>query len=749
MNRWFFIRMSVLLVVYCTSTPAEMIKHDNPQWEVIEDEVYLQEIPTIIPTDLPLTSVAVFNGEAYAGSKEGVSIVEGDTLVLQDAPVGSVQHLIVLDESLWGITDTGLWRFDGNDLTQISDQPITDICEHNGQMVVLMNKSLCTVEGNTLSLLTDKGVGNAQQVESYSGAIYVHDGKRIGFMELGSITYNYTADWGTIESGATINDMMAMGSRLYFATDEGLSVLRGMTWYNIQGEEGLPYEDTTSLCKGFDRDLWIGTARGTIRNINDEYQYFNHQRYLPNDKVNAVACGDNVTYMATEGGLGIIHYEPYTLAKKAAYYERWLEEWGMKRLGFVHILFEKEGEWLREVSDNDVGYSSHYLAAKCFEYAVTGSEEARAEAVDMMKTVKWSEEISSIKGYPARSIYASNERTIKADHGSGGLPAEWHATPDGQWEWKGDTSSDETDAHVYETMIFLQLVANDEERVWATEHLNRVIGHIVDNGFLLRDVDGEPSRWGRWDPDYLFTPYGQYAQGLNGLEIMNYVTTAYHFTQNPKFQKAKDELIELGYHKNIVRQKLTFHPGFFTRFDDRLAFYNFYSIGQYETDPQLKALWLRSLERSWEVKRIDGTPWFNFIYGAITGNDCEMDRSVAHLREWPLDLRRYSYQNGHRADLHTPPGYRMYSERAKPLSPRETEPNRWDGDFMRLDGTYGGKIVSDPSGWLDAYWMGRYHGMITAPKTDDPSLTTVPDRGLKFGAEPYVGPARPKLKHER
>jgi hypothetical protein len=91
----------------------------------------------------------------------------------------------------------------------------------------------------------------------------------------------------------------------------------------------------------------------------------------------------------------------------------------------------------------------------------------------------------------------------------------------------------------------------------------------------------------------------------------------------------------------------------------------------------------------------------------------------------------------------------VYGERPKPLNPRETEPNRWDGDFMRLDGVYGGGIVSDPSGWLDAYWMGRYYGMITAPTTDDPELTTVPTRGLKLGAEPYAGPPRPKLKHEQ
>jgi hypothetical protein len=483
--------------------------------------------------------------------------------------------------------------------------------------------------------------------------------------------------------------------------------------------------------------------------VNDRYQYFGQPRWIPADKVNAVACSGNAAYVATDKGLGIVAYEPYTLAKKAAYYERWLEEWGQKRLGFVHGIFLIDGEWVREVSDNDVGYSSHYMASKCFEYAATGSAAARAEAVEMMKCVKWSEEITPIDGFPARSIYAVGEKCLKADHGSGGLPAEWHPTPDGAWEWKGDTSSDETDAHAYETTIFLSLVANDEERKWATEHLHRVMGHIVDNGFLLRDIDGKPTRWARWDPEYLQTPYGYYARGLNGLEAFNYMTTALHFTGDEKFAKGKRELIGCDYFADILRQKLAFSPGMITHFDDRLAFYSYYPLIQYETDPELGSIWLRSIERSWEIKRLEAVPWFNFIYGAVTGNDCELDRAVAHLREWPLDLRRHTFTNSHRHDLDTPKGYRAYAERAKPLSPRETEPNRWDGDFMRLDGGNAGTTVADVGGWLDAYWMGRYYGMIAPPQTDDPNLLTVPKRGLQLGAKPYEGPPRPRLLHEQ
>lgn len=740
---------SLTLCVLAWNAPAQFQRPENPRWKPIVDSIYLQETSRHVPSASPVRAVAVYDGIAYAGGADGVATIGEDTLAPVSGPEGAVHHLESLAGELWALADSGVWSFDGTAWTKRIANPANDICLHNGRVVVAAGDTLFAVAGEAMEPISKPARGTILGIASYGGTIYVHDGRRVGLLEGGEITYQYIADWGTLQHGATIRDMMAQGSRLVLATDEGLGVLRGMTWYAIQGEHGLCYEDTTTLGEGFDRELWVGTSNGALREVDGDFQFFGHQRWLPHGNVNAVASAGNAVYIATDGGIGIITYEPYTLAKKAAYYERWLEEWGMKRLGFVHSLNLIDGEWQREVSDNDVGYSSHYAAAKCFEYAVTGSPEARAEALNMMRAMKWSEEITPIAGFPARSIYAVGEPTLKAMHGSGGLPAEWHRTEDGLWEWKGDTSSDETDAHIYLTAIFHELVANEEEKVWAAEHLHRVFGHILDNGFYLKDVDGKPTRWARWDPEYLQTPYGYYARGLNGMGAFNYMTTALHFTGDPKFQAGREQLLGWNYLGDILRQKLTFHPGYFTHFDDRLAFYSYYSLIQYEKDPELMAIWRRSLERSWEVKRIEGLPWFNFIYGALTGNDCETDRAVAHLREWPLDLRKYSFTNSHRDDLHPPEGYRTYAERPMPMTPRETSPERWDGDFMRLDGGHNGEVVADPGGWLDAYWMGRYYGMITAPQTDDPDLITVPDHSLQRGAAPYAGPARPKLKDEK
>ena len=740
-----FLLLLTMSIVPCMTARAEIPIPENPRWTPVADAVYLQDTSLIVATDAPVLSAAVYQGALYTGSSKGVARLDEDKLTALSGPKGEVTRLKVLRGNLYAATDKGLWRYDGKTWTGIGDQPVADMCAYRDGIVVASGKGVYRVEGAGLALIAETRNETVEGVAVYSGAIYVRHPKRIGLVVDGRLEYDDVSDWGDMPTGAVTHDILADGSRLLVATDEGLAVLRGMTWYAIQGEDGLCYEDTTTLALGFGSDLWIGTQRGAIRNVDDDYDYYGYARWIPDDHVNAIAVSENTAYIATDSGLGIVGFEPYTLRKKAAWYERWLNEWGMKRLGFVNGLNMQNGEWVRGIGDNDVGYTCHYLAAKCFEYAVTKDPAAKAAAIDVFKTVKWSEEITTVPGFPARSIWAVGDTGTKASTGSGGLPAEWHATPDGLFEWKGDTSSDETDAHVYAVSVFLELVAEGAERDMAIEHLARVFGHIVDNGWVLRDVDGEPTRWARWDPAYLQSPYGFYARGLNGMEALSYATTAYHFTQDEKFRAGKNQLIEWGYPNEVLRQKLTFHPGYYTDFDDRLAFLAYYPLIQYETDPDLKTLWLRSLERSWEVKRMEHAPWYAYLYAGLTGNDCENEEAVEHLRDWPLDLVTYSQFNSHRDDISTPKGYRNYGERIKALSPREVGPKRQNRDFAELDIDHKGAGVADPSGWLETYWMGRYYGLIEAPTATDPAVLTVPERNLQLGAKPYAGPPRPQL----
>src|SRR5512141_2550641 len=140
--------------------------------------------------------------------------------------------------------------------------------------------------------------------------------------------------------------MLALGSRLYVATDRGVGVLRGMALTSLRGTDGLPYEDTTCLAEGNGGDVWIGTTRGAIRKTGHDFHYFGASHWLPGDEVRDIAVAGGAVYIGTDKGLGIIRYEPYTLLKKSAWFEREINDRGFKRLGFIHKLYwsgEKEG----------------------------------------------------------------------------------------------------------------------------------------------------------------------------------------------------------------------------------------------------------------------------------------------------------------------------------------------------------------------------------------------------------------------
>ncbi|MCP4639093.1 MAG: hypothetical protein GY851_01595, partial [bacterium] len=292
---------SVVLVCVTMGLPvfAELAIPANPLWEPIEDEVYLQEVGSSIETEHPLNAVAVFKGKVYVGDDRGVYVMENEKLRPLDVPAQGVAQMKTLGDALWVASSSGLRKYDGSEWTSMAATPVADVCLHNGRIVFVSGKRLHTIEDAKVTVISDESPRPLLGVASYSGTCYVHDGKRVGLLQNGQIVYEEITDWGTLQRGCTVRDIFSCGSRLYVATDKGLGLLRGMTWYHIMGEDGLCYEDTTCLARGFDRDLWIGTMRGAIRDADDEYQFLGFPRWLPHDKVNAIACSDNAAYFAT------------------------------------------------------------------------------------------------------------------------------------------------------------------------------------------------------------------------------------------------------------------------------------------------------------------------------------------------------------------------------------------------------------------------------------------------------------------
>ncbi|MCA9102808.1 MAG: hypothetical protein KDA63_16730, partial [Planctomycetales bacterium] len=696
---------------------------------------------------------------------------DGDVAEVDGAPTG-IKRLEVLDGALWGVSDDALYRYVSGDIDieRVYDGAVVDLCLYNGAVYAataddvfryddgelvnvkpvtgwLSSDSTVVMADGTQVLADPVELAPIERIASYCGTLYVLRPGGIALLD-GAVFQTEPVDWGMMPSREH-RDMLSLGSRLCIATGAGVAELRGAALTMLDGDARLPYEDTTCLAAGFDRDLWIGTTAGAIRQVDGEFHFFGADHWLPSGRVNDIAVDGHAVYIATDGGIGVIRYEPYTLRKKAAFFERDLAARGHQRLGFVHQLYwdGENKQWLREISDNDGGHTAHYLAAMCFKYAATGDESARREAVDAAEAMIWLQRITGSDGFFARSIWANNVDQGKlATQGSGGLPAKWYETDDGLWTWKGDTSSDEVNGHFYAMALFHDLVAQGDEKQLAAGHLERIARHIVENGWVLRDMDGQPTRWGRWDPDYLLTPYGFESRGLNGMEAQAYMWTAAALSGDPLFRQGLAQLLEWRYHTYTVREKLTFPPENVVTWDDELAFRVMHPLLTYCDDPELRSIYLRALARHWEVLRMQKVPFFNFIYGGLTGNDCEAAAAVKHLREWSLDTVSHSYRNSHRADLAAEPGYTPYAGGTRAISPRELSCGWGSRSSIFYDGGNGSRTITPPAGWLEDYWMGRYYGMIAAPTTTDVALLTVPPSAEKpAGAEAYNGPPRPEI----
>lgn len=774
MHRWCLILICLAMWLFCASQTAARKTIAPPKHRMYSaqaDDVYLQEIGQKIPTTSPVTALAAWQDEVYALSVGRLYKLQGSDLRLVENVPDGLQKLFVVDQKLWGSTADGLYLIadSGHSIRKVFARPVVDMCFHNETVHAATRDEIFQLDGDRFvdikppsgwlsddttvmmedgtQVLTDPiRLGPIHRLASYSGTLYLLRSDGLALLD-GAMLVTSPVDWGTMPS-RTQRDMLSLGSRLLIATDRGLAVLRGAALTTVTGKDGLPYENITCLAPGFEGDLWIGTTQGAIRNTGRQYHFFGAQHWLPDNRVHDIVIHGNAAYIATDRGIAVIRYEPFTLQKKAAYFEKDIEQRGHKRLGFIHQLYRVDsadgGRWLREISDNDGGHTAHYLAAMCFKYAVTGDEAARRAALDAFGAMLWLQSITGTDGFFARAIWAIGvDQGERSRHGSGGLPAKWVPTKDGRWMWKGDTSSDEVNAHFYAVSLFHDLVAQGDEKERAARHLARIAKHIIDNGWVLRDVDGQPTRWGRWDPDYLLRPYGFESRGLNGMEAQTYMWTALNLTSDPLFRKGLEQLLAWRYETYTVREKLTFPPESVVPWDDELAFRCFVPLLSYCDEPRLRSIYLRALERHWEVMRMQKIPFFNFIYGGLTGNDCEAEQAVQHLREWSLDTVSHSYQNSHRADLAPEPGYTPYAGGTRAISPRELSCTWGSRPSIEYDGGRDGRTITPPVGWLEDYWMGRFYGMIAAPQADLPPPEWPLNDTEPAVAAPYQGPPRP------
>ncbi len=534
--------------------------------------------------------------------------------------------------------------------------------------------------------------------------------------------------------------------QLWAATDKGLIVTDGeVIAQSLQGKDGVPYENMTCLHLTATADLWGGTTEGAWRLRNGQFRYFWGLRWLPGNHVTAIWTDrQGRAWLETDKGMACIEEKQMTLSQKAAHFDAIAQERHDRRgfLSEIHLL--EPGNPAKgyrfEISDNDGLWNSIYVGAMAFRFAATKDPAAKKQAKVAMDAMLELERLSGISGYPARAVVTDNELKAGVDGVNRDetvrVPGEkdkiWYRSPVDATVWcKGDTSSDELDGHYFAWYLYHDLVADAAEKAKIAAVVRRTTDHILEHNFTLVGHTGRKTRWGIWTPDLINKErFYLGLRPLNSLEMLTYLTVARHITGDEKYDRAYDDLVQKHHFLintlAIRRGRIGSWQGI-NHSDDEMLYMMYYVILRLEKDPARRRILGLSMTRTWEGSpdeqsiRPEHSPLYNFIFGATTGRNCDVELARQTLEDWPWDLVAWGVKNSHRSDVHfkksDTPGARRQREvetnRVLPASERRLA--RWNGNPWTADSGGNGGREDDGAAWALAYWIGVYYGYLPGP----------------------------------
>lgn len=475
----------------------------------------------------------------------------------------------------------------------------------------------------------------------------------------------------------------------------------------------VPPQQITVVAAAAAGSFWLGRTAGAYRCPSDERlrcDYFAGRRYLPDDEVLAIypESADGV-WIRTKTGVSRIVFRPMTLEEKAQHFELLTRDRHLRHNLVGTSQLTRPGDLSSNrpyPNDNDGLWTAIYIGAESFRFAASKAPEARSHARDSLAALMRLESITGIPGFPARAYITSGE--YRPPDG------EWHGTPDGRFEWKGDTSSDELVGHFFAYSVYYDLAAGDAEKAAIRGVVGRMADHILSHGRYLVGPSGKPTTWGRWSPEYFGdkSGLGWCDSPLNALELLSFLKTAQHITGDARYAAEYRKLIAEGYAR-IAAERLKRRCEL-NYSDEELAMLAFYPLLQYERERELRAVYLDALEQWWENMPRQENPLWTFIYDQATGERIGLGGAERTLARYPLDLVHWNVRNSQRADVQPNPAQDRHGRaQITVLLPAGERPvMRWNANPFVVDGGDGGRSEDDGGAYLLAYWLGRYLGCV-------------------------------------
>ncbi|SEJ29694.1 hypothetical protein SAMN05192553_10399 [Cyclobacterium xiamenense] len=521
----------------------------------------------------------------------------------------------------------------------------------------------------------------------------------------------------------TAFDVVASGTRTIIGTSNGYIEFNNLS--NKAGGEihrKLPVTEIRTVAE-VNGQIWFGTPEGAFSLRRDGgYHYYYGKRWLPDNRVVDIAAGpEGSVLVLTEKGLGQIVFTEMTLAEKADYFEKQVRLRHLRNGFNATLSGMSDGNlstgYLAD-SDNDGLWTSMYLAGEVFRYSVTGSDEALQHVRESLDAMERLYTINPVPGFPSRSFERSGYIDVLSD------PERWQHASDPEWDWKATTSSDEAIGHVFVFGVIAELIPDEAIRGKAIRLLDELMQHIVDNDWYLIDYDGEPTTWGRWNPEYVngfATMVGD--RKLNSSNIVAMLQTAYYFTGKEIYKEKANYLMENhGYLENLMRpmeeigraeegsdEWAAMLSESWNHSDDEMYFLGYWGLYRYAFTDELRDKYKLAIVDHWEAERPEKDGLWNIFTAMVSPDNFDLEEAIWYLQEYPLDLIHWTMKNSHRKDIVLLEENFRRQSTAEVLPPDELPIRRHNANRFDLDGGRDGNQESSAGDiWLLPYWMGRY-----------------------------------------
>jgi len=519
------------------------------------------------------------------------------------------------------------------------------------------------------------------------------------------------------------------GDRVYVGEKSGYSAFAlndgGVL---ISLKEAIPVAPPTSMVV-YQDDLWMGSHHGIFKTKNHKnFRYFASKRWLLEDEVIDIAVDSKGnSYALTASGVSKVHYQTMTLADKADYFYDKIRKRHLRYglIGEVRLSEPGDITTMEMVDkDNDGLWTSFYLGSEVFRYATTKNPVAKKNAMESFESFERLLSINPLNGFPSRTFERTGYKISTA--------SKWRESEsDEGWEWKGHTSSDEFVAYIWVAgIIYKYLDPTEEEKARVADFIDQIMTHIIDNDYYFVDIDGEPTLWGRWNPEYLnMYPETVVDRKLGSLTITAGLHLAYELTGDEKYVETLEYLFEEhGYLDNIQIPMSKIQPtpnviyrghdmgdGGWNHSDDEMAFLTYWILYHFAPDKKLKDIYSEVIIDHFEIEKPERNALWSLITFGTTG-EIDLPSVQWHLREFQIDQVRWNVKNSHRKDLEfLEPNFRNQTT-AELLPPGERKTMRHNGNPFDLDGGRNGLMELAGDEYLLPYWLGRYLGVIIPEK---------------------------------